>query len=638
MANVKITALTNIGSNILYSALIPMVNMTGTPVTQQGNIQILGNYILSGAGTANFAPAYLSNLAYSVVNAAQPNITSVGTLTSLAVTGNVTSNNYMTANFFVGDGGLLTNLSIAGTSISNGTSNVSIPAAGGNILFARGGTSNVVVITGTGANIAGTLNATGNANTGNIGATNGVFTTVSGNISATNLNVSGNVTSNLLPNANVTYNLGSSTQRWNDIWLSNSTIYIGDSSISAGSGNSIIFSGPVQADGNITSNAGSNVTVITETGNTTHAWSFGADGNLTLPNNSFAINYANGSQVQLSGANIGNFAFTSNTISLDGITTSNLYIQNDNTAKARIIIPSSTDANVVELTLQNFGDSGVHVLTGNAGIEEHMWHFDSTGNFNMPGNTIMEGYQLFVGPGAQALPNVADATLAISSNSAAFIQAIINNVSDIGSADWVAQGHYGDDNGGYSDLGFNSSAHTDPEYDITGPGDGYFFVEGYYPGQAPGSSGGNLVLATGENGDYKDIVFATGGFTSANMFAKFSDANNAFEITRSGATILFPDNSEIGERGAPSIFGIYGTANVNISANTANWQFGINSTLSFPAVALASLPAAATIGAGARAFITDANLVASGNFGAAVSGSGSNNVPVYSDGSNWRIG
>ena len=50
----------------------------------------------------------------------------------------------------------------------------------------------------------------------------------------------------------------------------------------------------------------------------------------------------------------------------------------------------------------------------------------------------------------------------------------------------------------------------------------------------------------------------------------------------------------------------------------------------------ANLPAATT--AGQRAFISDANLVAAGNFGAIVSGSGGNTVPVYSDGSNWRIG
>ena len=50
----------------------------------------------------------------------------------------------------------------------------------------------------------------------------------------------------------------------------------------------------------------------------------------------------------------------------------------------------------------------------------------------------------------------------------------------------------------------------------------------------------------------------------------------------------------------------------------------------------ANLPAATL--AGIRAFISDANLVASGNFGATVGSGGSNTVPVYSDGANWCIG
>lgn len=41
---------------------------------------------------------------------------------------------------------------------------------------------------------------------------------------------------------------------------------------------------------------------------------------------------------------------------------------------------------------------------------------------------------------------------------------------------------------------------------------------------------------------------------------------------------------------------------------------------------------------GARAFISDGNLAAVGNFGAQVSGGGGNNVPVWSDGTNWYIG
>jgi hypothetical protein len=54
-------------------------------------------------------------------------------------------------------------------------------------------------------------------------------------------------------------------------------------------------------------------------------------------------------------------------------------------------------------------------------------------------------------------------------------------------------------------------------------------------------------------------------------------------------------------------------------------------------VAVGSLPAAASSG-GARAMVNNSNVVASGNFGAIVAGGGANTVPVYSDGTNWRIG
>jgi hypothetical protein len=56
------------------------------------------------------------------------------------------------------------------------------------------------------------------------------------------------------------------------------------------------------------------------------------------------------------------------------------------------------------------------------------------------------------------------------------------------------------------------------------------------------------------------------------------------------------------------------------------------------AMAVASLPSAATAGVGARSFVTDSTVAASGNFGAIVAGTGANPVPVYSDGTNWRIG
>jgi len=53
------------------------------------------------------------------------------------------------------------------------------------------------------------------------------------------------------------------------------------------------------------------------------------------------------------------------------------------------------------------------------------------------------------------------------------------------------------------------------------------------------------------------------------------------------------------------------------------------------AVAVASLPGLA---AGSRAFVNNSTVAASGNFGAIVAGGGSNFVPVWCDGTNWRIG
>ena len=52
---------------------------------------------------------------------------------------------------------------------------------------------------------------------------------------------------------------------------------------------------------------------------------------------------------------------------------------------------------------------------------------------------------------------------------------------------------------------------------------------------------------------------------------------------------------------------------------------------------VASLPSAAS-NQGLRAMVTDSTVVAAGNFGAVVVGTGADAVPVYSDGAVWRIG
>lgn len=71
------------------------------------------------------------------------------------------------------------------------------------------------------------------------------------------------------------------------------------------------------------------------------------------------------------------------------------------------------------------------------------------------------------------------------------------------------------------------------------------------------------------------------------------------------------------------------TAFQYINANFTELYSGVQTP-----VALANLTAVA----GARAFVNNANLVATGNFGAQISSGGANTVPVWSDGTNWYIG
>ncbi len=62
------------------------------------------------------------------------------------------------------------------------------------------------------------------------------------------------------------------------------------------------------------------------------------------------------------------------------------------------------------------------------------------------------------------------------------------------------------------------------------------------------------------------------------------------------------------------------------------------SFLKTTAVAVGALPAAATAGAGARSTVSDANAALTAGIGTVVAAGGANVVPVFSDGTNWRIG
>jgi hypothetical protein len=281
------------------------------------------------------------------------------------VTGNLAAPGNISGTNFIGNGSQLTGIiAAAGPTISNGISNVNIAASGGNVTVAVGGTGNIIIATSSGVNVTGTFNSTGNANVGNIGATDGVFSANvtafniyanSGLVSAQNLkgeggnisniqagNISGtvgaattagtvttnaqsNITSvgvltglvmagNITPNVSNTYNLGNTDNRWNNLFLSGNTIYLGNASIGS-DGNNVTITNPGGGQfviaGNATAstdtiyNGTSNVSIPTANGNV----NLTAAGNTTLTITGTGANVT-GTLNSTGNANVGNLGAT----------------------------------------------------------------------------------------------------------------------------------------------------------------------------------------------------------------------------------------------------------------------------------------------------------------------------------------
>lgn len=113
-------------------------------------------------------------------------------------------------------------------------------------------------------------------------------------------------------------------------------------------------------------------------------------------------------------------------------------------------------------------------------------------------------------------------------------------------------------------------------------------------------------------------VTATNGVT----FGYFATGTNASQLTGTIATARYGANT------IP-----FGALQVGLGYNMV--IAGGDLTQVDPQDTVAGLPAPTK---GLRAFVTDSNVAAAGNFGAVVAGGGANFVPVYADGGNWRIG
>jgi hypothetical protein len=123
--------------------------------------------------------------------------------------------------------------------------------------------------------------------------------------------------------------------------------------------------------------------------------------------------------------------------------------------------------------------------------------------------------EIFFGTGAKAFNTNADLTNAAAVfelNGSPYAQLAIHNNSANSSTDYIAYANNGNDTAGWIDMGITGSTFNQATFGITGPNDGYIFMEA--PAGTTGA--GNLVLATGANGTENKIVFAAGGYDSGN--------------------------------------------------------------------------------------------------------------------------
>ena len=165
-----------------------------------------------------------------------------------------------------------------------------------------------------------------------------------------------------------------------------------------------------------------------------------------------------------------------------------------------------------------------------------------------------------------------------------------------------------------------------------------------------GEQNANLTFATNINGASRMAII---GFDYGNNVLKLI-YGGAFGGQIAGLNINSSNNVGLGTvgplaklhavAGAAATKGLIVQGAASQTANLQEWQNSAGTVLASVSAAgvvktivltVATLPAAATAGAGARAFVSDATLT---TFATVPIGGGANGVPVYSDGTNWYIG
>jgi hypothetical protein len=426
-----------------------------------------------------------------------------------------------------------------------------------------------------------------------------------------------------------------------------------------------------------------NVSIGTQDLGNSYAWTFGNDGNLTLPGNASSINYADGSPFSGAPVNTGNLAFDQSTINSDQ---SNAYI-NFNAFSAGDIDVGTNDAKNVVIRTDG----------SNANLA---WTFDAVGNLTLPrggvvyetnipdgglnGNTIAltpsggsdADQQLLIYPTANdanhlhlTSGNLYNTELYLGSDDFYVKMAntgniVVNSNDNTGNtALWTfdSSGNLEIPANGYIEtpLGSNGNINIHPD------GNGVVTISGNTSGALLRVVGDEVnsfnrieVDTYGDNGNLGGAF--TGTFSRGNLSTPQAVLNQdrlalftakgydgsvlsqpAAQITLDAVGNWSPSNhgTHISFLTTPNtsttmqeVVRIYASGDLHQVIGNIIVDDGVIKTNAFT---VSSLPLAANAGIGSRSFVTDAD---TRTFGNTVVGGAGNAMPVWSDGTNWYIG
>jgi hypothetical protein len=250
------------------------VTAGGTLLATDAQIQALGTYANATFGTSSFGNANVQ-LYLNSQNITSANIGAFQTYANLTFG---TQANAATQAVEINS--LRANITAANVAITGLTSNAAIQAAILDTLTGNAATQATVLdsLTANAASQATTLttllsNAVAQQTSltdlvANAATQAQAIANVSGTYSNTNVAAYLTaVTGNIIPSANVTYSLGDATHQWKDLWVSNNTIYIGNTPIRVDGGTLLVNNAPITGGATANLVNGSYTVSLDSTGN-----------------------------------------------------------------------------------------------------------------------------------------------------------------------------------------------------------------------------------------------------------------------------------------------------------------------------------------------------------------------------------